>query len=567
MERDSRNIILTLTSKRWHDAIYWGLMALFCVLFLVMNMLTTFKEDDLGFSLIDGEWTPIRSLADLLHSCRNHYMGTNGRTSDLFAILFCGLLGKGPFHLCNTVVFGLMTHLVSLLATGRRSVLALLATVTVVGTCYPVPGETMLWLAGSCNYMWAITASLLFVYYLLHHKVQLGWGRGVLLVLAGIVAGSFNEATSFGFFTGLCLYYLFNRGRFDRTTLLGMAGYLLGVLLIVASPAAWDRASSGGIVVNLEAGQLLSSRWFIFAEKMERFLVPLMALAVGLAAILLKRWRTVKQNVWTYVFLSLLLVLFALGMTHERVYAPLVTVAVIVLVTAADAWLKHWPWLRLAVIVGALALSLFTFGRGIKTLNDYKTFDDRVVKEIVAAPRQVVLPATHFEKYSRFIKPMNFNSANYFAQEVVYCGFFDKDNVQFVTDSVYERYHSGRLLEGAKPWPITSDRPDVTDTVYTIPGQDYMVVTLKHALPHTFQMARYYMAQPDATMTDKEKEHRANYGLTTEYTPQGFYPLYYQGRHLLVFPMNMGGISHIIFPLELGLTPKEEATLTLATGQ
>jgi uncharacterized membrane protein YhaH (DUF805 family) len=562
MERDSRNIISTLTGKRWHDAAYWSLMALFCALFLIMNLLTTLKVDDMGFALVDGEWTPVRSLADLLRSCRNHYLGTNGRTSDLFAILFCGLLGKGAFNVCNTLVFGLMAHLVSLLATGRRSVLALLATVTVVGTCYPVPSETMLWLAGSCNYMWAITASLLFVYYLLHHGKQPGWGRGVLLVLAGAVAGSFNEATSFGFFAGLCLYYVFNRKRFDRTALLGMAGYLLGVLIIVASPAAWERASSGGIVIDLEAGQLLSSRWYIFAEKMERFLVPLMALAVGVVALLLRRWRTVKQSVWTYVFMCLLLVVFALGMIHERVYAPLVTVAMIVVVMAAGAWLKRWPWLRLAVIACALALSLFTFGRGIKALYEYKAFDDQAIEEIVSAPHQAVLRARHFNKYSRFINPMNFNSTNYFAQEVVYCGYFDKDNVQFVTDSVYERYHSNRLLDGAKPWPIKSDRPDVTDTIYTIPGQDYMVVTLKHALPHTFQMARYYMAQPDVTMTAQEKEHRANYGLTTEYTPQGFYPLYYQGRHMLIFPMNMSGISHIVFPLELGLTPKE-ATLNL----
>lgn len=550
------------TDGRRHDGAYWTLWAMFFIVFLVMNVFTTMKEDDLGFALVDGEWTPVRSLADALQSCLNHYVGTNGRTSDLFAILFCGLLGKGAFNVCNTLVFGLMLHLMSVLATGRRSVLALVMTVTVVGTCYPVPGETMLWLAGSCNYMWAITASLLLVYYLLHHGGQLGWGRGLLLVLAGIVAGSFNEATSFGFLGGMCLYYAFNRDRFDRTVLVGLAGYLIGVLLIVASPAAWDRAANGGIVVDLEAGQLLSSRWYIFAEKMLRFIVPLMALAVGVVALLLKRRHVVRQCVWTYVFLCLLAVVFILGMIHERVYTPLVSVAVIVVTKAVDAWLKRWPWLRLAVIVGGLALCVFTLGRGVKVLRDYKAFDDQVVAEVATAPRQAVLRARMFDTYSRFIKPMNYNSLNYFAQEVVYCGYYDKDNVQFVSDSVFVRYHSGRLLEGARAVHVLSDRPDVTDSIYIMAGQDYMVVMLKHPVPHTFQMARYYMAQPEVTMTDIEKERRANYGLTVDYTPQGFYPLDYQGRHLLIFPMNLSGVSRIVFPLELGLNPSQEVTLT-----
>ena len=145
----------------------------------------------------------------------------------------------------------------------------------------------MLWMAGSANYMWAVTLSLLLVYVLVRRQgAPLGWGRGVLLLLGAVVAGGFNEATSFGLLAGMVLYYAFNRRQIDRTVIVGMAGYLLGVLCIVASPAAWERAMGGGIVTDLPVQDLLVSRLYILAEKSMRFLVPLAAIAAGIAFML-----------------------------------------------------------------------------------------------------------------------------------------------------------------------------------------------------------------------------------------------------------------------------------------
>ena len=133
---------------RWHDTAYWALLLAACAVFWWMNVLTPFKEDDMVHSLVSGEWTHMRTLGDFLRSCYNKYFVLNGRTSDMTAELFCGLLGKPLFNVCNTLVFAALAHLVSLLATGRRSLLALAMLLACIGTCYPVPGETMLWLAG-----------------------------------------------------------------------------------------------------------------------------------------------------------------------------------------------------------------------------------------------------------------------------------------------------------------------------------------------------------------------------------------------------------------------------------
>ena len=550
--------------KRWHDIAYWGLIAVACAVFYWMNVLTPFKEDDMGFTLIDGVWTPVQSLGDFLESCRNHYVNTNGRLADLIPALFAAFLGKGAFNVFNTLVFGLLAHLLSLLSVHRRSITVVALFLAAVGTCYPVPGETMLWMAGSANYLWAITASLLVVYCLERQDTTLGPGKGILLFIGALVAGGFNEATSFGFFTGLCLFIVFNFSRFDRCIAVVLAGYLLGMLLIVASPAAWNRAADGGIILNLPLNELFSTRAYIFHEKAWRFYLPVAALAVGIIALLFKRGRDVRQCVWTYIFIGLTLVVFTLGLLHERAYAPWVTVSFLIMAMGIDTVLSRWPWLRITVILLALALTAFTFGRGIKMLGKYQSFDRQITNEIMSSPDQAILLEQQFPDYSRFVKPINYESDNFFGHEIVYRAFYGKSNVQFVSDSVYRRYHEGRLLEGAELLPTTCDRPDLLGRAFTFSNQNYMAVELlTNSLPATQQIARYRQtASDEITLTPGEQQRRDNYGISLDYAPMGFYPLEYQGKCYLI-GIRPGSLTlQMTFPLDINAAPTE-ATLTI----
>lgn len=552
-------------SSRWHDAAYWVLIAVACAVFLVMNILTTLKEDDLAYSLIEGLWTPVHSLGDWLQSYIYHYSHSNGRLADLVAMLFCGLLGKTVFNLCNTLVFGLLLHLLSLVTTGRRSLLPVALFLAVTGTCYPVPGETMLWLAGSCNYLWAITASVALVY-VLQRADGMGWGRGLLLAVGAFVAGAFNEATSFGFLLGMVLYYACNRQRFNRASALALGAYLLGVLLLVASPGAWSRAAEGGLVYDLPVADLLYSRWCIFTEKMWRFYLPVLALVAGLVVLLSKRGSAVKQSPWPYVFVALLLVMLALGVNHERAYAPLVTVAFILLAMVADRVLRRWPWARVALIVVSLSLAVFTFGRGVKMLQEYKVYDDAAITEVVNAPDQAIVRERQFEGYSRFVKPMNFSSTRFFAHEIIYRAYFNKKNVQFVSDSVYVRFHEGRLLDGAVSEVLPSDHPELVGPVYSFPDQDYAAILIKTPnLPCTFQTARFYrfsICGDSADPTDMARRHR--YGLPTDYDPHGFYPIVYQGQCYLITDVADPFDVKMVFPLTMPPAPQE---ITLGARQ
>lgn len=549
----------TPAGRLWHDVAYWGIMLVACAVFYYMNLLTPFLEDDMAFALLGkGTWI------DLISSQWDHYLTSNGRCSDALATVFCAYLGKPFFNVCNTLVFGLMAHLLSLLSTQRRSVTVLAFFLAVVGWCYPLPGQTLLFVAGACNYMWAVTASLLLVYYLQRaHDKPLGWGKGVLLFVAAMLAGNLNEGTSFGFLAGLICYYIVNRKLVNRRVIVAMAGYMLGVLIIVASPAAWTRAAAGDIVVNMGPVDLFVSRFRILAIKAYHFIVPVTALAVGLVALFRCGFGVVLHNLWTWVFLFLLSVMFVLGIQHDRAYAALVTVAFIVTAMGLDAVLpQRWTWLRVVAIVALLAMTVLADARALKVMRAYKDYGDRTVSEIVAAPREAVLHERHFNGFSRFVTPLCYASSDFFVRKDLYCEYFDKDNVQFVSDSIYDRYHTGRLLVGAVPLPVHSDRPDLVDTLLCFPDQDYAIAPFHvDTLPNIYQQARYYEI-PLEENVDGSRVFKNHYGVEIDHRPSGFYPLRYNSRLLLVFPQFGDSVTAVVFPVN-GQLPLDEVTLTI----
>ena len=538
--------------NRWHEAAYWVLLLVACGVFYWMNCLTPFKEDDMLHSLVIGELTHVQSIGDLMRSFVNKFLITNGRSSDMVAELFCGLLGKPLFNVFNTVMFGLLAHMVSLLATGRRSLLAQVMLYGCIGTCFPAPGETMLWLAGSCNYLWTITGTLLLLYYLLNHKQQrLSWWKTILLLLGAMLAGAGNESISFGFLAGMCLYYAFNRSRIDRPVVIGMIGYLLGVLLIMASPAAWERASDGGIAVDMPLLQLLTSRCYIVGTKMITSIFPVLACAVGVIALIVKGIKPLRASVWPYLMVLLIMVMLVFGMNPDRPYAGMVTVSLIITVMACDVLLKRWPLLRLAAVVGCLALSVTAFAHGIKVLQDYKAFDTQVIDQIRSAPSQAILRETPYRGFSRFLYPLPMKSDSYFPNEYTWRAYFDKENVQFVSDSVYDRFHGGRLLDGAVEMPFGSSRSSLTGGVVAFPDQDYMILPLNlDTLPTAYQVGMAYWNDVSQALSPQEREYRRLHGVMGSSDPFGYYPLRYEGKVVMVLPLMDNHVDSLLLLLD-----------------
>ena len=508
--------------KRLADVFYWLLLVGGCAVFLLMNLYTTIKEDDLFHSSIGSRsLQPITGLLDVWRSWVDYYR-FDPRTSNFLSFLFDGVLGKSVFNVCNTLVFGLMAHIFSRLTTGRNSAMALVMLYTYMVTRMPVPGETMLWMDGSFNYLWCITASLLMVAYLMKHRDrQPGWLKGVALLILALFVGGMNEGTTFGVFGGLCLYYLFNRDKVDRTVVIVMTGYLLGVILLITCPGAWERASSE---VTHDAGfmPMMAGRSRLLLDKSIQYITPAVAVIILIVSLAVSRFRKLfTATPLPWIFVVLMAFAFIVGKDQQRPFFAVSMVGLILVVMAIYAVIKRVWWLQLLVIIGGLALCVKCYPANIRTMKQYQEFFNQVEADIRQTPdRQVILKVPHFDGYSRFIKYLNFDSWNYLIREETLCFHYDKDNIQFVNDSVYNAYHEGRLLDGAVPVPFEARDCEAVQEVFALPARGYVAVQMSQdTISYAYQFAQAFQA--DGTPMP---------------FPVPYLPLLYQGHEYLIFP-------------------------------
>ena len=514
---------------------YWALLLAGCVVMLIMNYYTTLKEDDFLHATIYGtNGEPINNLWDVMRSWWYHYRGHDGRVANFPDFLFNGLLGKPLFNVCNTLVFGLMAYMISRHATHRNSVTVLAMLFAYITAAWPVPGETLLWLAGSCNYLWTITASLLLIAYLLWHRnPRPGWLQGTAVLLLSMLAGAANEGTTMGVGAGLVLYYLFNRSKIDRAVVLAMTGYLLGIVWLLSSPGAWERASYD-ISYQASFSQLFMERCLMLKSQCIEFITPIAALVLGIIACFKNGFKkTFTDTPWPYIYIVLLVFVFLLGKNSARMYTAFSVMSFIIMAMALDALFKRWWWLALAVILAGLAVcaSKLTYNiNQVKAYNEFFKLTEQDIRD--SDDDQAILPVHDFKGYSRFVKLFALDSWNHFIHEMTLVQHYGKGNLQFVSDSINARYHEGRLTDGMQPMPFNTDLPNEIEGIYGVPGQEYMLVKTNHpSITHTYQESQAFDTDGNPV-----------------FLPPHYFPIMYEGRMYVALPVLDNNVATVIFP-------------------
>lgn len=537
---------------------YWVAIAAATAVFALMSSLTTLKDDDIIYTFIDNSGgMPMTSLTDVLRSHASHFITTNGRFANFLAQLFCGLLGKAAFDVCNAAVFALTLHLTATFATGGGSRPAVIVALTFafVMLSFPNPGETMMWLTGSVNYLWAVVATLALWWWLrsnLHSRI--GAARCTALFIASAVAGNMNEATSFGFFTGMALWVALDRSRLTRASVVAMCGYLAGIAVIVASPGAWERLDDGGTIVGgMSLAHTALQRLYITGGRSALYVFPAL-MVVWAAACLLRLHFTarlrdaVNSDVWC-VFAGSLLWMLLLGVNRSRAftfYAMVSFIGIAAVVWRAVEGHRRWQQWATAALVAA---SMWPAAKAVGVLWRFRAYDRGVKEQIAAAPSQAVIEASVFREENRFLMPVCYYSPNYYIYNTYYCYYFHKANVQFLPSNVLRRYRSGRMLEGGRPMAqLSSSMPAVAGTVYEFPGEDFAVVPLSSPR-YTTTMRIGARITTSSGLDAKEMQRRYMLGLGTDSSPINTYHVLCHGRAYLVLPALPPTVSSISLPL------------------
>lgn len=329
--RDDNSILSSLVKYR-----YPVLLVLSALLITLMTYWTTPYSDDWHFGYIYERGgalmqRPIQTLGDMVESLHNYYLYKDGGrcVTHSNTMFFLAFIGHNVFAVCNGLMFALMLHLFCLNFAGKNENYFTVASIalTYFGLFLPAFKDDILWLDGSCNYLWSAGYILLF-HYLLSKDIRKAWWP--LLFVYGIIAGNTNEGIMIGLSVGYMVYYLSHFKQLTPQRWVMLIGLAIGVALLVFSPGAWNRAAKatpGSDTTTIFAGGI----GYLYKQ------LPLyfMTIRVTYIAVFLMLYKKKFPLLWGSTMM--VLALFCLIVrSSERIYFGLELTALIVVLQLLD---------------------------------------------------------------------------------------------------------------------------------------------------------------------------------------------------------------------------------------
>lgn len=211
--------------------------------------------DDLDYKFkMKGEiwqsWGFINTLTDFIESQTIHYKYVNGRVvAHSLVQLFNGILGQQVFAICNAIAY--MLFALSLAKSGgadaRSNPGGVVTAVCLSVLCF----VTKMMPTCQIGYIWGMWVNLIWIMTFFTDRKP-SPSRTCCMVLAGIIAGNWQEAISIGVCAGLGIWWIyqffsregFKYFGFDWRRSWMMLGYFIGTFSNILCPANFGRVSS-----------------------------------------------------------------------------------------------------------------------------------------------------------------------------------------------------------------------------------------------------------------------------------------------------------------------------------
>ncbi len=441
--------------------IYLLLLFTFGVVFCVMNFLTPMSGDDYVYCFFFDKNPIVRptpervtSFVMLLESMWNHYLVVNGRfVTHVIVQVFCALWGKILFNIANALVFMAFLHVLVLLSRHKYSVLVLAVAYLVSMCILPYPGQTMLWMAGSMNYLWPVTAALLYIYWLQNYvpKKEKWWKYPLVGIITLMISWT-NESVSAPIAFGLFIYFIANLKTFKGLNISAFIGYAIGVSLVIFSPGTFSRIGSDEmVIVPLCIDQFFFIHTYNMLYNFINTIFPLIVLVVLVYKFIkefFKRPMKIFGSLYGCLFLAFVLFLWTLGMIDSRIYFGVSVVSfVIVLKWMYPSILKIRTNRYLAIAM--CLLCIVPSYSAISATYKYYVADKKATELVLSSPSRCVIPMQKVPESSRYcfyggmesLTPYNYDHTR------LKKFYYEKDYLQALPNDVYEAWKNDTLLQ------------------------------------------------------------------------------------------------------------------------
>lgn len=233
-----------------------------------LNFLTHYASDDYRYHFFYSSsqdnirW--LSGIGDIPLSMWNHYNLWGGRIVAHSIVQFFALFDKSVFNIFNSliyVVLGLILYLHIDRDVKKWKPLFLILIYALIWLWIPQFGTSVLWMSGSCNYLWMSVLLLLFLLPYRSHAERQNkrkW-NGILTVVMiplGLLSGCTNENGGGAvIFLGLLFIgiWVWKKIKIPFWSIAGILTACLGFLFLIAAPGNGKREGIGMI----EFGELL----------------------------------------------------------------------------------------------------------------------------------------------------------------------------------------------------------------------------------------------------------------------------------------------------------------------
>lgn len=321
---------MTAFLEKHRKFIFYLILCVSFVMIYAYNLLTPYLSDDYAYLI---EVRKAASLWDLVKQQYGEYLSNSGRVIGQFNVRLSLYGSKQIFNVVNSGMFLALLLLIyqNVRRKKKHDIFVLLLTLTFLWKFTVDFGQTMLWICGSCNYLWGSVIILAFFTLYRHflEREKPATHQGILaifLFVFGIAAGWCNENTSGG---GLLLVLMYslnfwwakrkeNRKGIYPFMIAGVAGMCLGILGMIAAPGVRKRSATMAEDQYTGLVGLLSRTYKTTVSIRELFfalLVIMMILFVFLAVQKkLKTWTEIRTNDSVLFFVAFVATAYVLAL-------------------------------------------------------------------------------------------------------------------------------------------------------------------------------------------------------------------------------------------------------------
>lgn len=269
------------------------------ILTLILNLLTPIIADDFGYSL-NLDKKHLSGIKDIINFQIVHYKYWGGRSIAHTLVQLFLFFPKWVFNIFNSLCFTSLIYLIYKIIKNNKKdkPLFLLLIFLIIYFFVPAFGQNILWLTGSCNYLWTTTI-IIFMLNISLYNNKSNMFLNIFLFFLGLISGWTNENTAFGLIIILLSIIISKRHKTKKTyfwQVTNLVGTIIGFTIMILAPGNYVRKDS--YLENISFLEKIITRFISCTKGIFTYLLPLVVLLIILLIIYkLKKLKLTKTSI------------------------------------------------------------------------------------------------------------------------------------------------------------------------------------------------------------------------------------------------------------------------------